>query len=117
MADTPTFCGLNHHPSRDKVSHSHLRYTLQTETEKARTMPVVLRYQGFKFFFYSNEGNPLEPPHIHVRNSDGEAKFWLSPDVQLARNDGFSARTLKEISTVVLHNKDQLERAWHDYFA
>ena len=80
-------------------------------------MPVVLRYQGFKFFFYSNEGNPLEPPHIHIRNSDGEAKFWLAPDVQLARNDGFSARTLKEILTVVLHNKDQLERAWQDYFA
>ncbi|WP_248843036.1 DUF4160 domain-containing protein [Comamonas thiooxydans] len=29
-------------------------------------MPVILRYQGFKLFFYSNEGNPLEPAHIHV---------------------------------------------------
>jgi len=38
-------------------------------------MPVVLRYQGYKFFFYSNEGNPLEPAHIHVRLAGKEAKF------------------------------------------
>ena len=79
-------------------------------------MPVILRSQGFKFFFYSNEGNPLEPPHIHVRSSDGEAKFWLVPDVQLARNDGFDARTLKSLAAIVATNKDLLERAWHDYF-
>jgi hypothetical protein len=79
-------------------------------------MPVILRYQGFKFFFYSNEGNPLEPAHIHVRGPDGEAKFWLVPDVQLARNDGFDARTLKNLATVVAANKNLLERAWNDYF-
>jgi hypothetical protein len=79
-------------------------------------MPVILRYQGFKFFFYSNEGNPLEPAHIHIRSADGEAKFWLVPDVQLARNDGFDARTLKSLASVVAENKDLLERAWNDYF-
>lgn len=79
-------------------------------------MPVILRYQGFKLFFYSNEGNPLEPAHIHVRSADGEAKFWLVPDVQLARNDGFDARTLKNLATVVATNKELLERAWNDYF-
>jgi len=29
-------------------------------------MPVVLRQQGYTFFFYANEGNPLEAAHIHV---------------------------------------------------
>ena len=29
-------------------------------------MPVVFRYKGFRFFFYSNEGNPREPVHVHV---------------------------------------------------
>jgi hypothetical protein len=24
-------------------------------------MPVIFRYKGFRFFFYSNEGNPREP--------------------------------------------------------
>jgi len=27
-------------------------------------MPTVLRIEGFRFHFYSDEGN--EPPHIHV---------------------------------------------------
>ena len=39
-------------------------------------MPVILRIDGFRFFFYSNEGNPLEPAHIHVMKSGSEAKFW-----------------------------------------
>jgi len=79
-------------------------------------MPVVLRYEGFVFFFYSNEGNPLELAHIHIRSAEGEAKFWLVPDVQLARNIGFDARTLKKLASIVAENKDYLERAWNDYF-
>jgi hypothetical protein len=82
-----------------------------------RTMPVVLRRDGFRFFFYSNEGNPLEPPHVHVRRSDAEAKFWLKPDVALARNDGFDATTLRRIAKLVTENKKLLEAAWHEYFA
>ncbi|MFT0172652.1 DUF4160 domain-containing protein [Paraburkholderia mimosarum] len=29
-------------------------------------MPVVFRYNGIRFFFYSNEGDPREPVHIHA---------------------------------------------------
>ena len=29
-------------------------------------MPEVFRYRGFKFYFYSAEGDPREPVHIHV---------------------------------------------------
>ena len=38
-------------------------------------MPTVFRIDGFKFFFYSNEGNPLEPVHIHILKAGAEAKF------------------------------------------
>lgn len=77
---------------------------------------MILRYQGFKFFFYSNEGNPLEAAHIHVRRTNCEAKFWLKPVIQLARNDGFDARTLRELIAIIEGNKDLLEGAWNDYF-
>ncbi|ECC9721896.1 DUF4160 domain-containing protein [Salmonella enterica subsp. diarizonae] len=79
-------------------------------------MPVILRFKGYRFFFYSNEGNPLEPAHIHVRNADGEAKFWLDPDVSLARNDGFNARDLKELVDVVEQNSTMFVEAWNEYF-
>jgi hypothetical protein len=32
-------------------------------------MPTVLRIDGYRFFFFSNEGN--EPVHIHVESGDG----------------------------------------------
>lgn len=42
-------------------------------------MPTVFRHDGYRFFFYSNEGDPREPIHVHVMKGDGEAKFWVSP--------------------------------------
>ncbi|MHA6678642.1 hypothetical protein CYD30_24545 [Kosakonia cowanii] len=80
-------------------------------------MPVILRINGFKFFFYSNEGNPLEPAHIHVRSANGEAKFWLEGEVKLSRNDGFDARTLKELIRLVQQNQTMFVEAWNDYFS
>jgi Domain of unknown function (DUF4160) len=80
-------------------------------------MPVIFRYKGFRFFFYSNEGNPREPVHVHVRSGDGsEAKFWLKPLVRLADNDGFDARTLRELATEVESNQILIEESWHEYF-
>lgn len=79
-------------------------------------MPIVFRSGSYKFFFYSNEGNPREPVHIHIRNNDGEAKFWLTP-ISVAANQGFDARTLRELTKLVEDNTILIERMWHEYFA
>ncbi len=57
-------------------------------------MPTVLRWNGYRFFFYSADGD--EPPHIHVVKGDCEAKIWLN-DGDVAINLGFAARDLREI--------------------
>ena len=36
-------------------------------------MPTVFRQDGFRFFFYSNEGDPREPVHVHAMKGAGEA--------------------------------------------
>jgi hypothetical protein len=79
-------------------------------------MPVIFRYKGFRFFFYSNEGNPREPVHVHVRGNQGEAKFWLYPMVRLGSSDGFDARTLRELAEVVEQNTAIIEGTWNEYF-
>jgi hypothetical protein len=79
-------------------------------------MPVVFRYKSFRLFFYSNEGNPREAMHVHVRNPDGEAKFWLTPTVYLADSDGFDARTLRELRNVVVAHQELIERSWNEHF-
>jgi hypothetical protein len=83
---------------------------------ESKAMPVVFRERGFKFFFYSNEGNPREPAHIHVEKDEVEAKFWLKPQVRVAYNDGYDARTLRVLLEIVEANKDRIERAWDEFF-
>ncbi len=79
-------------------------------------MPTVFRERGFKFFFYSNEGSPREPVHVHVEKDDVEAKFWLRPEVKVAYNDGYDARVLRDLLGVVEANTDRIERAWNEFF-
>ena len=80
-------------------------------------MPVILRYKGFRFFFYSNEGSPREPVHVHIRGGEGEAKFWLRPAVLLVNSNGFDARTLRELAEAVEQNAALIERAWNEHFS
>lgn len=80
-------------------------------------MPTVFKTDGFRFFFYSNEGDPLESLHIHILKAGAEAKFWLEPEIRLARNDGFDAKTLRKLTIMITENKTQIERAWNEYFS
>jgi Domain of unknown function (DUF4160) len=79
-------------------------------------MPTVFYERGFRFFFYSNEGSPREPVHIHVEKNSQEAKFWLIPVVLVAYNDGFDARTLRLLAEIVNANRERIERAWNEFF-
>jgi hypothetical protein len=79
-------------------------------------MPVVFRHKGFRFYFFSNEGNPREPVHIHVMKDGIDAKFWLWPDVVVAYNDGFSAKALRELIEIVSHRRQFLTSAWNEFF-
>lgn len=79
-------------------------------------MPVVLRYRGYTFFFFSNEGIPREPLHIHVRKDTATAKIWLEPDVMVADSFGMSAKELRELVRVAHENKDAFAKAWKDHF-
>jgi hypothetical protein len=91
-------------------------WALDAESTIKPIMPVVFRERGFKFFFYSNEGTPREPGHIHVEKDEVEAKFCLKPEVRVAYNDGSDARTLRELLEIVEANKDRIERAWNEFF-
>lgn len=79
-------------------------------------MPTVFRQDGFRFIFYSNEGSPPEPVHIHVMLGDAEAKFWLAPEVTLAASADFDARTLRRLGEMVAARRKEIERAWREHF-
>lgn len=54
-------------------------------------MPTLLRWNGYRFFFYAADGD--EPPHVHVAKGEHEAKVWLS-GCSVAINLGFPPVTL-----------------------
>jgi hypothetical protein len=69
------------------------------------------------FFFFSNEGNPLEPCHIHVRKAEALAKFWVSGSgVMLAESYALSATELQKLHKIIQQNTPLIEKTWHDYF-
>ena len=62
--------------------------------------PTVFREGPFRAFFFSLEESRM---HIHIQSSDGEAKFWLEPEISLAKNHGLAdhevTRALRAVQT------------------
>ena len=77
-------------------------------------MPTILRIRGYRFFFFSNEGN--EPIHIHVEKAGSYAKFWLDP-IKIAMEIGFHRRELKDIGSIIKEHEEKIINKWNDYFA
>lgn len=82
-----------------------------------RAMPTLMRDGPLRVFFYSNEGDPREPPHVHVIDGRDEAKFWLTPEVSMAYNDGLKPKLLSRALRLVEDNRAAFEEAWHEHFA
>ena len=80
-------------------------------------MPVIFWQNGFRFHFFSSEGDPLEPVHVHVaKRGIGDAKLWLYPHVTIAYNHGFDARAQRWMVAVVIENRAAIESAWNEHF-
>ena len=68
-------------------------------------MPTVLRVDLYRFFFYSDEGNPREPPHIHAVSGEKTAKFWLEP-VDLVNSKRLSAPEIGAVQRLATPHRD-----------
>jgi hypothetical protein len=75
--------------------------------------PTIFREKGYRFFFFSREEPRM---HVHVYCEDGEAKFWLEPDIELARNYRLSRLQLKQIERIIEEHYDELTSAWQTHF-
>jgi hypothetical protein len=75
--------------------------------------PTVFREGEFRFFFFSREELRT---HVHVSHPDGEAKFWISPSVELARNIGLSSTRIKEAERLVETRQQEIIDAWNNHF-
>jgi hypothetical protein len=75
--------------------------------------PTVFREGSFRFFFFSREETRM---HVHVSHPDGEAKFWLSPTVELATRAGLAPHTVSEARALVEDHWQEIVDAWRRHF-
>lgn len=54
--------------------------------------------------------------HVHVYCADGEAKFWLEPEIELSKNYLLSRKRLKEVEQIIEEHIDELKAAWKKHF-
>lgn len=69
--------------------------------------------------FPSDYGAMRESPpnwSFHTAHPEGEAKFWLTPSVHLAKNVGLSGVQLRQAQAVVEAHIQEIQDAWNRHF-
>ena len=93
-----------------KVQNYYL--SLQTKKRNCTMSPVFRRESEYTFKIYSNEEERL---HIHVTHERCEAKYWLEPEVELAKNTGFSEHELNKIKKLVEKYADKFKEQFRQH--
>ncbi len=75
--------------------------------------PTIFREGPFRFFFFSREEDRV---HVHVQSTDGEAKVWLEPEIELARNYGPSDHGLSRVLGLTVEHEQEIRDAWSSHF-
>lgn len=76
--------------------------------------PTVYRENGYRFFFFSREEERM---HVHIISADGEAKFWLEPEIILAKSHEYNRQQLKKIEAIIEEHRDEFINAWKKHFS
>ena len=75
-------------------------------------MPELVRFFGIRVFFLGNEHLPI---HVHIENSDGDAKFEIKP-IKLVSNNGMKNKDIKLAESIIEENEELIEKRWKEYF-
>lgn len=54
--------------------------------------------------------------HVHVQGLKGEAKFWLEPEIELARDCGLGKRAIATALRLIREKEGELRAAWKEHF-
>lgn len=54
--------------------------------------------------------------HVHVVSAGWEAKFWVTPTVQLSENHGLPGHVITRLAKILRRRRDEIEAAWLSHF-
>ena len=75
-------------------------------------MPTVFRKEGFRFFFFSNEHEPI---HVHIEKGDKYAKIDVE-SLKIIESYALTSKERKKLLGIVQKHKATIVEAWHAYF-
>ena len=84
-------------------------------------MPQIFKIGAYTIFFWSNEGDPLEPVHVHVaeRASSNATKIWITSTGRCYlchNNSRIPDRILRDIMRVIEARSSEVIEKWTTYF-
>jgi len=75
-------------------------------------MPTVLRIDGYRFFFFSDEHMPQ---HIHIEKADSYVRIVIDT-LEVTDSYKISAKEIRKLIRLVEENREVLKGAWNEYF-
>ncbi|MCD4757297.1 MAG: DUF4160 domain-containing protein [Arcobacteraceae bacterium] len=75
-------------------------------------MPTILKIDGFRFFFFSNEH---DPKHIHIEKADAYVRIELDT-LKITDSYNLNSKDIKKLVELVKQNNEILQGAWDEYF-
>ncbi len=73
----------------------------------------MFRAAGLRFYFYLREEGRM---HVHVAGARGEAKFWVEPAIELARNNGLDRREVGLAIKLIRDRRNAIRTTWEERF-
>lgn len=75
-------------------------------------MPTLLRVDGYRFFFFSDEHLPK---HIHIEKSDKYMRIELET-LKVTDKYKMTSKEIRDVTAIVEKHKDDFLEAWNEYF-
>lgn len=85
-------------------------------------MPQIFRIGPYWVYFWSNEGVPIEPVHVHIskgKPTQGATKVWITRRGRcyLADNrSGIAPHVLRNMMKIIEARSDEIIQRWQEYF-
>ena len=85
-------------------------------------MPQILRIGPYSIYFWSNEGDPLEPVHVHIsegRATSAATTFWITSTGKVIicnNNSQIPEKVLKRLARLVEANSTEIINEWMERF-
>jgi len=75
-------------------------------------MPTVLRIDGYRFFFFSDEHLPK---HIHIEKAESYLRIDLEK-MEVTDSYKLSSREVRKLLVLTQEHRTELLGAWDEYF-